>query len=134
MREVIELRKGMATGATDIGARPAVAADGVDITSWRPDSKRSPRLVQAFIAGSAAASITEPASGTIGVELWGYALSQWWLLGALNDGAAIPIVSATQGFAESLNEIGDFDRLAVAGTVSAGTATYVFAPLERNMY
>ncbi len=134
MREVIELRKGQATSATAIGARPALSTDGVDVTTWRPDGKRSPRLAQVFIAGSTAASITEPSSGTIGVELWGYVLGQWWLLGALNSGNAIPIVSATQGHAETLNEIGDFDRLAVAGTVSAGTATYVFAPLERNMY
>lgn len=134
MREVIELLKGKATAGLTIGARPALITDGVDITTWRPDSKRSPRLVQMFISGTGAASITEPASGTIGVELWGYTLGQWWLIGALNSGAAIPIVGATQGFAQSLNEIGDFDRLAVAGTVSAGTATVVFAPLERNMY
>ena len=134
MREVISLLKSYVTATVAVGDRPSAASDGVDITTWRLDSSNAPRLAQVFIDGSGAASITSPSDGSIGVELWGYTMGQWWLIAVLNSGNDIPIAGDTQGFAQSVNEIGDFDRLAVAGTVSAGSATAKFAPLERNMY
>lgn len=134
MREVIELRTGRATAPLAIGARPALAGDGVDVTSWRPDGKRSPRDLQLFIAGTVAASITAPGGGTVGVELWGYKLGAWWFNCSINGANAVPIAGAGQGYAQPVYELGDFDRLAIAGTVSAGSASVVFAPLERNMY
>jgi hypothetical protein len=111
------------------GARPALGADGVDLASWRTGGY-GPVEAAVYLDGTAAVSIGAPAGGTLGVELWGFKLGQWWLIGALNGGAAIPIASDTLGATVQINEIGGFDRLFVAWTISAGTGTAQFVPLE----
>ena len=112
------------------GSRPVSVTDGVDLSSWR-SGPYSPTAAEIYLDGSIAASLTAPTGGTIGVELWGLKLGQWWLLGSINAGAAIPIVSDTLGAAQRVVDvIGGFDRLFVAGTTSAGTVTAQFVPLE----
>jgi hypothetical protein len=109
------------------GARPVSVTDGVDVSSWR-SGPYGPTSAEIYLDGSQAVSLT---GGTIGVELWGLKLGQWWLLGSLNAGAAIPIVSDTLGAAQRVADVlGGFDRLFVAGTTSAGTVNAQFVPLE----
>ena len=111
--------------------RPSSGSDGVDITSWRTGGAFSSPLATVFVDGSQAANVTSPTGGSNGVELWGFRLSQWWLIGYLNNGSAIPVVGDTQGFAQEIDVVGVFDRLAVAGTMSAGSGTAKLVPMEQ---
>ena len=77
-----------------------------------------------------AASVTQPAGGTVGVEVWGFKLGQWWRVAVLNGGNAVPIVSNTLGESERVDFLGGFDRLFVAGVASAGAVTAQFVPYE----
>lgn len=133
MRQLVALLKDRATSAVAIGARPSVAGDGVDITAWRSGAFTCAQAT-VLVDGSAAAALTAPGAGTEGVELWGYVLSQWWLIGSLHDGNQINIAGDSQGFAQVLNDLGAFERLAVAATVSAGSATAKFVPMESWSY
>lgn len=117
------------TAASAIGARPTLVTHGADITPWRKSLFTPPDAV-VLIDGSVAADLTSPAGGTEGVELWGYIRSLWKFLGVLKAGGTIHIVSATQGHAEQVTDVGLADRLAIAATVSAGASTATFAPLE----
>ena len=112
-----------------IAARPALATDGVDITTWRTSSTFTGAMAAVFIAGSTTATVTSPSGGSSGVELWGYRMTKWWLIAELRDGRDISVTSTT-GYSQAVNVIGVYDRLAVAGTVSAGTATAQLAPIE----
>ncbi len=112
------------------GARPGSPTDGVDLATWKLGGAYGPVSVAIYLDGTAAASIAAPAGGTLGVELWGFKLGQWWLIQALNAGAPVPIVSDTLGSTVRLDDVGDFDRLFVAGTTSAGTGAARFVPLE----
>jgi hypothetical protein len=111
------------------GARPASASDGVDLAAWKT-STYGPVSIEIYLDGTAAATITAPTGGTLGVELWGFKLDQWWFLEPLNAGAAIPIASNTLGAAQGVDGVGGFDRLFVAGTISAGTGSAQFVPFE----
>lgn len=112
--------------------RPSGEGDGVDITSWRisSDSQMGPAICAAFIDGSEALTINSPTGGLDGPEIWGWRLSQWWRLGYLNNGLPIIIVGATQGFATQIEGVGIFDRLAVSGTPTVGTATAKLVPIQ----
>ena len=115
------------------GARPSGLTDGVDTSSWR-SAGYGPFSVQIYFDGSAAANVTQPTGGAVGVEVWGLktinGLTQWWRVAILNGGNQIPVVSDTLGESELVNAIGSFDRLFVAGTASAGTINALFVPLE----
>ena len=111
------------------GARPAAPTDGIDLASWQSGAY-SPTEAQLYLDGTAAASVTAPTGGTAGVELWGFKLGQWWLIGSLRSGAAIPIASDVLGAAERIAGIGGFDRLFLAGTASTGTITARLVPVE----
>lgn len=115
---------------TITAARPALATDGVDVTSWRTNLFFSAQMAEVLIDGDGAMTITVPTGGAGGVELWGYRLSQWWRIGFLNDGADIVIVGDLQGYAAQVDLIGTFDRIAIAGTPSAGTAIAKLIPIE----
>lgn len=130
MRQLVGLLADKVSAAGAIGARPALVTDGVDVSFWRGSTMFTTPQCAVFIDGSVAAALTAPGGGTEGVELWGYALSQWWLIGSLHDGNQINIAGDTQGFAQVLVDLGDFQRLAVAATVGAGAATAKFAPME----
>ena len=130
-RALVALLEDKLVSVAVAAARPAVAGDGVDITSWRTSGQFSGPLAAIFLDGSQAQTINSPTGGASGVELWGYRLSQWWLIGYLNAGTAIPVVGVDQGFAAEVNVIGIFDRLAVAGTPSAGTTTAKLVPMEQ---
>lgn len=112
-----------------VGARPSSATDGVDITSWRTNGTFTGAMAAVFLSGSATATITSPTGGSSGVELWGYRMSKWWLIAELRDGRDIS-VTATTGYAQAVNVIGVYDRLAIAGTVSVGSATAQLGPIE----
>lgn len=112
------------------GARPVSAGDGVDLATWKTGGGYVDLSGFIYFSGTLAASLTAPTGGTLGVELWGFKLGQWWLVGSLNNAAAIPIVSATLGAVTKSDLIGGFDRLFVAATTSAGTVTAQFVPLE----
>lgn len=113
-----------------VGARPTLAGDGIDVTSWRTGAAfSSPRAV-AQIDGTVAATLSSPAGGAKGPEVWGYVDAQWWLIGYLNNGQDVPIVGNLQGFAQELDVIGIFDRIAIAATVSAGAATAKLYPID----
>ena len=120
-----------ATTPANVGARPSGAGDGVDISSWSSGTDvTGPERVCLLLDGSQAATVDGPSGATTGAEVWGYLGTIWYLLGYLHDGADIPITGNAQGFALELGGVGIFDRLAVAGDVSAGTVTYSFAPME----
>lgn len=125
----VALLEDKVTATVAIGARPNAAGDGLDITTWRVGAFTPERAV-AMIDGSIAAALTAPAAGLDGVEIWGYILGQWWLIGSLNGRQQVNIASDTQGYAEEIADIGACTRLAVAATVSAGAATVKFCPLE----
>jgi hypothetical protein len=112
------------------GNRPASAADGVDLATWKSGGAYGPVTAQIYLDGTAAATIAAPAGGSAGVELWGFKLDQWWLVDVLHAGASIPIASDTLGDTERIDDIGAFDRLFVAGTPSAGAVTARFVPFE----
>lgn len=110
--------------------RPTLAGHGVDVTTWRSNVFFSSQMAVLMIDGDAAMSITSPTGGASGVELWGYRLSQWWRIGFLNDGQAVDIAGASQGYAAQVDIIGIFDRLAICGTPSAGAAVANLIPIE----
>jgi hypothetical protein len=112
------------------GARPSSPTDGVDLSSWKTGGAYGPVSIEIYFDGTTAATIGVPAGGTLGVELWGWKLGQWWVLAPLNAGAVIPIASDTLGAAVEVDGVGGFDRLFVAGTMSAGAGTAQFVPFE----
>lgn len=127
MRQLVGLLDNKIVGPTaSISAStPSGASAGIDVTSWR-GGKMAPIQFQLFIDGAASGSIASPA-------LWGYIAtrSSWYFVQSLNGGTTIPIVSATQGHAETLNlALGNYDRLAVVGTPTGGPFTASAGPLE----
>lgn len=132
MRQLVGLLKTKITGTANVLAtRPSLSTDGIDITTWRSSIMGYPDAIVMFDA-SVAANIQAPTGGTEGVELWGYIGSAWYLLASLHDGNQINLAGPGQGFSQELHDLASCDRLAVAGTVSAGTVTYKFGPLERH--
>lgn len=128
-RNVVSLLEHKLVQTTVMAAAPTLAGDGVAITSWRISGEFSGPYAWVSIYGSAPATITAPAAGGDGVEIYGYRLGMWWLIAELRDGRDTTI-STTKGYAQAVNIIGIFERLAVVGTVSAGTATVKLAPIE----
>lgn len=113
------------------GARPMSPIDGADITGWRSGAYAPPAAV-IYLDGLAPATVGPPRGGAAGVELWGYQLDQWWLLGPLNGSAPVPIAGDQLGAAllvEGLG-VGGYERLFVAGTMSASSGVARFVPLE----
>lgn len=112
--------------------RPSTGAHGVAVDGWRSAGSFSSPRATAFLTGDQAMTIGSPTGGANGVELWGYnaGIGKWFLIGYLNNGSVIPIVGAAQGFAQEVDVIGVFDRIAVAGTPSVGAATAQLAPIE----
>jgi hypothetical protein len=130
-RNLVALLESKLVQHTISATRPSGPSDGVDVTPWRTNGQFAGELAVVFIDGDQALSVSSPTGGSAGVELWGYRLSQWWLIGYLNDGTQISITGAAQGFAQQANVIGAFDRLAVAGTPSVGTVLAKFVPLDQ---
>jgi len=112
------------------GSRPTSPTDGVDLAAWKTGGAYGPVSVVIYFDGTAPAAIAAPAAGSTGVELWGFSLGLWWLIAVFNAGVAIPIASDSLGSVEQLDDVGGFERLFVAGTVSSGSASVQFAPLE----
>lgn len=116
----------LATTAAAVSAtRPSSGSDGVSTAAFRGFGR-----ITIVLDADAARTLADPTGGTAGVELWAYESSQWSLIGILNDGADISIVANTQGWAVTLDLGRSYDRLAVAGTPSAGTITQRFVPIE----
>lgn len=129
-RSIVSLASGsLAQQIIATTVRPAAAGDGVDIKFWRTNNQFSAGMAAVFLSGTAPATVNAPA-GALGAELWGYAMTKWWLAGVLHDGLDIPIIGASQGFMQQLSILGIFERLAVAATVSAGIVTATFVPVE----
>ena len=122
--------------ATVTAARPSGAGDGVDITSWRWSGIGigAPAWAALFLDGSEAQTLASPTGGDEGPELWGYAMSQWWRIGVINNGADVAIAGATQGAASRISVIGIFDRLALAATPSVGTCTVKLVPIQESLH
>jgi hypothetical protein len=112
------------------GARPVSATDGVDLSTWKSGGAYGPVSAVIYFDGTAPTAVAAPTGGTLGVELWGFKLGQWWLIDVLNSGVQILIVSDTLGNTEQVEGVGGFDRLFVAGTISAGAGTAQFVPVE----
>lgn len=112
--------------------RPSGEGDGIDITSWRISTggQKGPAICALFLEGSEALTLESPTGGLDGPEIWGWRLSAWWRLGYLNNGLPIPIVSSTQGFATQIDGVGIFDRIAIAGTPTAGSVTANLIPIQ----
>ncbi len=102
-------------------AEPTAASDGADVTGWRPKQTLRTMRAVVYLYGTAA-TLTD-------VILWGYRRSRWHYLGLLNGGLDIPIASVTKGYAEVVNFVGVFDRLAVSATGGA-SITQEFEPGE----
>lgn len=122
----------LVTVSLNVGARPALAADGIDIVPWQGSryDQATPDSALCFLTPTnAGATVTAPVGGE-GVELWGYAFGAWWLIDVLHGGNTITLTSATQGAVMRIVKFGGFTKLAIAGVVSAGTVAYKFCPLE----
>jgi hypothetical protein len=127
-RNLVSLVESKLVVTNVMAAAPTVVGDGVDITSWRSAGEFSGAYAMVAVHGSVDAVISAAAGGQ-GVEIWGYRLGKWWLISELRDGRDITI-GANKGYAQAVNIIGVFERLAVVGTVSAGVATARLAPIE----
>lgn len=114
------------------GGRPTLNTDGVDLSTWKANSTFAAPSALLVLDGSAAQTLASPTGGASGPELWGYVTSMglWCLIGYLNNGSSIPIVADAQGWAQRITNVGVFDRLAVAATVSAGTCAAKFMPID----
>lgn len=110
--------------------RPDDATDGVDIIPWRTNGEYSSPLATVMLDGSEAITLGPPTGGSLGPELWGYRLEQWWRIGYINDGNDVSIAGAGQGFAQAMNIIGIFERLCVCGTPDTGAVTVKLAPID----
>lgn len=129
-RTLVAMNDGRLVTTPIVTARPAGALAGVDITGWRDNGIFAPPIAGMFVAGSQALVLDSPAGGVRGAELYGWRLSKWWLIGYLNDGVAIDIGGADLGYAQEVNILGIFTRLAVVASVSVGTASVTFAPID----
>lgn len=124
-------------GAPAIGARPATANDGVDITTWR-SAGFSPVTFLAHLVGAGADSlVTGPGgfNGASGVEVWSLKRRKdgttllWELVGYLNAGNGVVVLNGKAAmFTVAAAAVGE--RLALAGSPSAGAPTYYFEPVE----
>lgn len=129
MPERVAAINSLAVSATISATRPSGATDGVDTTGWYSGGM-APGRVYVAIDGSVAATLSDPTGGTAGVEIWGYESAQWFIVGILNDGADVPIVGGSQGSAFVVDLGRAYDRLAIAGTPSAGAITSRIVPLD----
>lgn len=111
-----------------VSARPTIATDGVDVSSWLENGIFCGAMAAVFVGGTADGVLTSPAGGAEGVELWGYRLSKWWLIASLRDGRDITVYADGHGYSQALNVIGVYQRLAVAGSGVGGLAQ--LAPIE----
>jgi hypothetical protein len=101
---------------------PSTGSDGASIETWK-EGRTGP--AQAFIRmrPSVNNTVTSP-------KLYGrHADTIWYLIGDLNNANTITLTT-TVGFAQVIQLPGVFERLAVGGTVSAGTVTVDFNPTE----
>ncbi|MDQ3295062.1 MAG: hypothetical protein M3619_00570 [Myxococcota bacterium] len=130
VRTLVALRDAALVETTVSADRPSLPVDGVDVTNWRTNNAFSSPYVAMFLDGTVAASVNSPTGGVDGVELWGYRLSQWWRIGVINKGAPIVLAGNLQGYATKINVVGIFERLALAGTSSAGVVAVKFAPID----
>ena len=99
---------------------PTGASDGVAVDF----GESSPQLYLLGISGSTTISLTD-------ASIWGYRNGAWSQITPLNNGDAIALTS-TGGRCFMLYALGVFDRLALVGTVSAGTVTAVVTPLQER--
>lgn len=136
-RTLVAVNYGRLVSTTIATARPASSSDGVDITGWRDNGTFAPPLAVMMISGDEAMTLTSPSGGTRGVELYGYSggtggSNKWWLIGYLNDGLDIVVASAILGYAQEVDILGVFTRLAVvaSGVPGGHTATAQFAPID----
>lgn len=130
MRSLVAMLENKLVNVAVSANRPTNAGDGVSILDWRTNGEFSSPIAALFLDGTVAQTISSPTGGNDGVELWGYRLSQWWLIGVLNDGADIVIVGSGQGRALEVDIIGIFEDLAIAGTCSAGSNMAGLAPIQ----
>lgn len=128
-QNLVALNAGKLVTMPVTAARPVAAGDGVDITNWRVTGLFGPPLASVMLGGTLAANVSSPTGGANGVEVWGYVQTAWWLIGYLNNGADVPLAGAGQGFAQEMDVIGIFERLAIAGTPSAGVVTATLVPM-----
>jgi hypothetical protein len=130
LRNLVALNEPLLASTAVSATRPTLAANGVSIAGWRINTRFSPRWACVFLDGSIAQTISSPTGGSYGPELWGYIRSQWYLLGYLNNGSDIPIAGSGQGYLQLAHVVGVCDRLAIAGTPSAGTCAVELIPVE----
>jgi hypothetical protein len=121
-------------------SRPSGNSDGVDISSWHAYTSNGgtgPTGLSAcmvVLAGDGTdRTISSPTGGTAGVEIHAQILladntKKWCLVGTLDNGSNVAVPGSGAAMRE-LALIGYAQRLAVAGTPSAGTPTYFFQPL-----
>lgn len=129
-RTLVAMNEGRLVTTAIVTDRPVGALDGVDISAWRDNGVFAPPLAGMFVSGSEALTLTSPAAGARGAELYGWRMSKWWLIGYLNDGLEIEIGGVDQGYAQEVNILGIFTRLAVVASISSGTADVTFAPID----
>lgn len=113
-------------------ALPALVSDGVAINlterddikkntagAWRLSGEGGGRADAAlFFSSSAAVTL----SAGLGIYGWRTDLAQWFLLGSLNGGSAIPLLASTAGWSTIVETVGILDRLAV-GPLTASSVT-----------
>jgi hypothetical protein len=124
----VSLVTSQATTPIAVGARPTLANQFVDISSWRQGGFAL-RLALLDFDGDAALTIDSPAGGNTGPELWGIVNGKIRLLASLR---ARPVVVAgvDLGYSEETEDIGLATAVYVAGTVTGGNATVSFIPIE----
>lgn len=114
----------IATQAASDLTPPSSGSSGASIIA-SPDwmsSSMGPAAAMVSIVFSTSANMATP-------KLYGYRNSQWFVIGDLNNGSTFA-GTTTIGFAQAVQMVGVFERLAVGATLSAGTATVTFEPIE----
>lgn len=114
----------IATQASSTLAAPTDGSSGVAINA-SPDwmtSNMGPMAALVSIVFSTGADLSS-------AKLYGYRNSQWYAIGDINGGVTFSGTAAI-GFAQVVQMVGVFDRLAVGGTLSSGTAIVTFEPIE----
>jgi hypothetical protein len=127
-RRSIRLRTSVATTPIAVGARPTLANQFADISSWKSGGQ-APRFAVMDFDGDAAVTIDSPTNGSTGPELWAIVNGNIRLLGSTK---ARPIVIAGDlfGYDEETEDAGIATGLYMAGTVTGGNATVSFIPAE----
>jgi hypothetical protein len=113
-------------------ALPAVAGDGVDISTWRQQKSQ-------WYYDAATVYLIATAAATLGdvnnpVFLCGFRNAAWWIAGLIDGGAPIVFPAGGLRQARRVGDVGIFSKLAIACAALGGTTyQYMFEPIAQDL-